>query len=110
MSPLPIKHRRWKMKVHEVPVADIYDPEFELWYLIIKSMLATATEEDILEGIATIRRYREWISEETIEILRQWILRQIFDEMEFDDPFLMDAVNRLLELIGLPERIDLNPL
>jgi len=90
-------------------VAEIYDPEFELGYVIMQSFLAIATDDDIREGMDIIRKYRQWITDETLDTLVRLSLKQIFEEMEFNDPFLTEAINEFLKLVGTPDRIDLGP-
>ena len=90
-------------------VAEIYDPEFELGYVIMQSFLAIATDDDIREGMDIIRKYRQWITDETLDTLVRLSLKQIFEEMEFNDPFLTEAINEFLKLVGTPDRINLDP-
>ncbi len=90
-------------------MAEIFDPDYELGYVIMRALLSTAVEEDIMEAVELLHRYREWITKESIEDLVRWSLIQIFEEMEFNDPFLTAAIVRLLELVGTPDGINLNP-
>ncbi|GEM_PF-6201166 len=90
-------------------VAEIYNPEFELGYVIMQTFLAIATDDDIREGMDIIRKHRQWITDETLDTLVRLSLKQIFEEMEFNDPFLTEAINEFLELVGIPDRIDLGP-
>ncbi len=97
------------MERHKSIVAEIYDPEFELGYVIMQTFLGIATDDDIREGIDIIRKYRQWITDETLDTLVRFSLMQIFEDMEFNDPLLTEAINELLELVGIPDGIDLSP-